>query len=230
MKKRIFTAVIIACIAFLGSARVQGTTDNEALKRELGYMQGNAYINDTFRIRLTFPADYEYKANPLSPQHQLIFENYFRGHISGPSEYSLCVFGNTKSNPNRSEYVMFHVERAWPHVLYNGKVTQQNAMYYATAMLKAFGQSITRQRIDWLPTDYRVINGIKFWVGHLELTIRDNTGKTVKQSVLHHVAVIDKYFIAIQEFYVQKDGERIIDYASYPGFRSVQVLNSLQRY
>lgn len=230
MKKRTsIAAVVIIALAFAGMLNGQSGADNESVKRELGRMEGKVYINDTLGIKLTFPKDFEYKANPLSATHSNLFENYYINAPGGPSQYSFCIIGNAKSNPKKAEYVMFHVEKAWDRMLFNGKLSQESALFYSTAMLKSFGESIFGRRMDWIPTDTRVINGIRFWMGHLEATGADATGKTVSRSVIHYVAVIDKYFVAIQELYLHNDGERVKDFTNHPNFKSVQILSTLQR-
>lgn len=229
MKKISVTALIILVLAAGGTLPGQQGSENESVKRELGRMEGNVYINDTLGIKFTFPKDFEYKANPLSPSHVNLFENYFKNAPGGPSQYSFCIIGNTKSNPKKAEYVMFHVEKAWDRMLYKGKLSQESAMFYSTAMLKSLGTSIFGRNVDWLPTDTRVIKGIKYWMGLLEANATDAAGKPMTRHVIHYVAVVDRYFIAIQELYMLKDGEKVKDFTSYPGYKSIQILNTLER-
>ncbi|HPA71922.1 MAG TPA: hypothetical protein PKY31_06625 [Spirochaetota bacterium] len=227
MKKICIAAVIMFALG--GALPGQQGGDNESIKRELGRMEGNVYINDTLGIKLTFPKDFEYKANPLSGSHVSLFENYYKNAPGGPSQFSFCVIGNTKSNPKKAEYVMFHVEKAWDRMLYKGKLSRESAMFYSTAMLKTFGENIFGRKVDWLPSDTRVIKGIRYWMGLLEAKGTDPSGKTMTRHVIHYVAVVDKYFIGIQEFYMLKDGERVKDFTNYPGYTSLQVLNTLER-
>jgi hypothetical protein len=230
MKRNIIiVSAIIIALAGAGTLSGQQGQGSESVKRELGRMEGNIYINDTLGIRLTFPKDFEYKANPLSPSHVNLFENYYKNAPGGPSQYSFCIIGNTKSNPKKAEYVMFHVEKAWDRMLYKGKLSQESAMFYSTAMLKSFGESIFGRKVDWLPSDTRVIKGIRYWMGLLEANATDASGKKLSRNVIHYVAVVDRYFIAIQELYMLKDGEKVKDFTNHPNYKSVQILNTLER-
>ena len=229
MKKSCIAAVIICALALGGSLPGQQGQDNESIKRELGRMEGNVYINDALGIKLTFPKDFEYKANPLSPSHVKFYQDYFIAPAGGPSQYSFCVIGNTKSNPKKAEYVMFHVEKAWDRMLYKGKLSQESAMFYSTSMLKSFGESIFGRKMDWLPSDTRVIKGIRYWIGLLEAKGTDPSGRTMTRHVVHFVAVVDKYFIGIQELYMLGDGEQVKDFTNNTAYRSMQILNTLER-